>query len=253
MQSVYYYYTYKLFVYVHKLFTYPPADPNKYDSIVECYLSPNRLSLITKPNLTIRLNQRFLFILRSSPSVHWGTYPRPCLSEILSISASTRSLWQALSPCGTEQTPPPHFSLLQHFWGPGHSKSCWQELPQIAGSSNGHVPGLFRLMLDGQQTPYSCFGSTRQLYIGGQVGFPGESPQRNGLGESVICSGSPAGQIVDSDFALRQLGIGGHGGRAHVTSINSHVWLVPGQATPRQGSRHSHLAQPVFGSICEWK
>lgn len=185
--------------------------------------------------------------------MHWGTYPRPCLSEILSISASIRSLWQALSPRGTEQTPPPHFSLLQHFCGPGHSKSCWQELPQIAGSSNGHVPGLFKVMLDGQQTPYSCFGSTRQLYIGGQVGFPRESPQRNGLGESVICSGSPAGQIVDSDFALRQLGIGGHGGRAHVTSINSHVWLVPGQVIPRQGSRHSHLGQLVFGSICSWE
>lgn len=122
----------------------------------------------------------------------------------------------------------------------------------MAGSSIGQVPGRLRFMLDGQQTPYSCFGSTRQLYIGGQVGLPGESPQRNGRGESVICNGSPAGQIVDRDFALRQRGIGGHGGRTHVASVSSHVWLVPGQVIPRQGSRHSHFGQPVRGSIC-WR
>lgn len=59
--------------------------------------------------------------------------------------------------------------------------------------------------------------------MGGQFGFPGVSPQRNGLGESVICNGSPAGQMVKSDFAFRQLGTGGHGGLAQLTSISSHV------------------------------
>lgn len=162
-----------------------------------------------------------------------------------------RSRRQTLRSSGIKQLPPPQRSLWQHFCGGGHSKSCWHVLPHIVGASFGQLPALVKLKFEGQQTPYSCLGSTRHLYIGGQLGLPGVLPHRNGLMESVICKGSPTGHTLKSDFALRQLGTGGHGGRAQFTSINSHIWPGPGQVMPRHGSLHSHLGQPLLESIYE--
>ena len=183
--------------------------------------------------------------------MHCGTYPRPSSSETFNKSASIRLRRHTLSPAGSVQVPFPHFSIPQHFWGAGHCRSCWQVVPHTGGSSIGQLPGLFKRKLDGQHTPYSCAGWTRHLYIGGQVGLPGVLPQRNGRGESVIWSGSPAGHIVASDFDLRQLGIGGQGSREHDFSISWQDCAFPGHTTPRQGSLHSHFWHPVSVSI--WK
>jgi len=145
-------------------------------------------------------------------------------------------------PSGTIHILPPQRLLWQHFCSPGHSRSLWQPIlhNSVSATSAGHDPRRCTFILDGQQTPYSCFPSTRQLYIGGQMGVPGTLPQRYGRGELLICNGLPNGQIVDIDLALRQVGTGGHGGVEHFTSISSHVSL-PGQTMSLQGFRHLHL------------
>jgi len=169
---------------------------------------------------------------------------------MLSISTTSWSRQHALTPSGATHVLPPQRLLLQHFCTPGHSRS-WRQVishESVSATSAGHEPK--RIILDGQQTPYSCFPSTWQVNIGGQMGLPGALPQRYGRGELLICNGSPSGQIVDRNFALRQVGTSGHGGVEHFTSIGSQVSLR-GQKTPRQGFRHLHLEHPVYLSICE--
>jgi hypothetical protein len=92
--------------------------------------------------------------------------------------------------------------------------------------------------------------STWQVYIGGQTGLPGMSPQRKGRGELLICNGAPNGHIVITVLALRQVGTGGQGGFKHFTSVISHLSLR-GQMMLRQGFWHLHLEHPVRESICE--
>lgn len=52
-----------------------------------------------------------------------------------------------------------------------------------------------------RQISHPCYqflpDSTRHLYNGGQLGFPGSVPQRKGLEVSEIRRGSPTGQMLE--------------------------------------------------------
>ena len=91
---------------------------------------------------------------------------------------------------------------------------------------------------------------TKQRYKGGQDGFPGSFPHKNGLIVPVIAKGWPAGHKSFKLLARLHVGIGGQGSVIHFTSCG---WQAspPGHWTPSHGSRHWQIGQPLLASLAK--